>query len=156
MAGFVPWLTQNWLPLLQAVGIIGGLCFTAASIRRDTKARRASDILALSQQHRDLWGELYKQPELQRVLDPACDLILKPISPLEEEFLNSVIVHFYTGWLLSKGGALALLPVSALQADVLSFFKLPIPKAVWSQSKLTRDPEFVRFIESCRKQEVPS
>jgi hypothetical protein len=143
------WLQQNWFTLLQSAGIIFGLLFTALTIRRDTKARRATDLLSLAQHHRELWGELHRRPELRRVLENVVDLIAAPITPAEQEFLNVVFVHFYTGWLLAKSGVVAMIPKRAVAADIRSFFSLPIPNAVWQQSRECRDPKFVQFVEKC-------
>ena len=140
---------ENWFPVLQGVGIIGGLLFTALSIRRDTKARRSTDLLALAQQHRDLWSETYKNPELGRILAPTVDLMARKISIAEKEFLNVVFVHFYTGWLLAKQGELALIPMEAVEADIRGFFVLPIPQKVWNETRSNRDPKFVEFVSQC-------
>jgi hypothetical protein len=143
------WFKDNWFPLLQSTGIVCGLFFTAISVRRDTKARRTTDLLVLAQQHRDLWGELHRRPELRRIQQKEADLISAPITPAEEEFLNVVFVHFYTGWLLVSEGAIALMPIKALAADIQVFFKLPIPNSVWHQTIKSRDPSFVSFVEKC-------
>ena len=119
--------------LVQGVGIVGGLIFTALSIRRETKARKVSDLLTLTAQQRKLWIKMHERPELQRILKAEVDLVSQPISSGEEQYLNEIIVHFNTGWLLAKSGA--LIEASGLAADMRSFFSLPIPKAVWNQGK---------------------
>jgi hypothetical protein len=68
-------------------------------------------------------------------------------SKAEQHFLNSVVVHFNMGWLLARSGS--LLGMEGLRRDVRSFFRRPLPEAVWNETKKARDPEFVRFIESC-------
>jgi len=141
------WVAKNWFPLLQAVGIIAGLLFTALALRRNTKARKASDLLTLTKHHRELWSDVYQRPELRRILSPDVDLIASPITAAEQEFLNVAVVHFNTGWLLACEGG--LLKMEGLKGDVRSFFSLPIPKAVWNQTRQHRDPEFVHFVESC-------
>jgi hypothetical protein len=145
--GLSGWVRENWFTLLQGIGIVAGLFFTAVSIRQQTRARRISDLLTLTAQHRELWGEIQRQPLLSRVLSRNVDLIANPISAIEEEFLNTVIVHFSTGWQLARDGA--LVPLKAMRVDTRMFFSLPIPRAVWEQSKPIRDPKFVRFVESC-------
>src|SRR5258706_13003324 len=132
MAGFEEWLTNNWFSLLQSLGIICGLLFTATSIRRDTAARRASDLLSLSERHQDLWAELYRRPELRRIRSKDVDLLANPVTGSEEEFLKLVFAHFHTGWLLARNGALVQLEVFA--EDVHTFFALPIPKTVWKDA----------------------
>ncbi|MCI0534444.1 MAG: hypothetical protein L0Z50_04385 [Verrucomicrobiales bacterium] len=147
MAFSLAWLDQNWFTLLQSAGIIGSLWLTGATVRRDARARRVSNILALSEQHRDLWGEVHRRPELSRILSKEVDLIAQPISTSEEEFLNLVIVHFRTGWLLAMEESINRL--DAIRSDVLSFFSLPLPRCVWEQTKHARDKDFVDFIDSC-------
>ena len=46
--GIWGWLAENSFNLLSAVGIIGGLCFTAHSLRSETKTRRIANLLALT------------------------------------------------------------------------------------------------------------
>ena len=145
MAPFLLWLKDNWFPLLQGIGIIAGLFFTAASIRRDTKARKIGDLLALTQQHRELWSEVHRRPDLARIFDADLDLIGFPITAVEEKFLLLVLVHFTTGWQLARQGS--MLSLDVLATDVRWFFNLPLPRAVWEQTKAIRDPKFVKFVE---------
>lgn len=149
MAAFLFWLNQNWFSFLQSLGIVGGLWFTAAAIRRDTKARKASDLLKLLEQHRELWSDIHRRPELERVLSQELDLVAQPISIAEEEFINLVIVHFHTGWMLSRSGSTNSL--AALGKDVVSFFSLPLPRKVWEKTEHKRDAAFVRFVAKCMK-----
>lgn len=88
---------------------------------------------------------MLSKPELSRVTAPEVDLIERPISVPEEEFLNLVISHFFLWWLLAKESQ--IVSVAVLESDAQSFFNLPIPKVVWGRTKGTRDPAFVRFIE---------
>src|SRR5439155_20149793 len=116
MAGSWEWLANNWFSLIQGLGIICGLLFTAFSIRRDTAARRASDLLSLSERHQELWAELYRSPELRRIRNREVDLLAEPVTAAEEEFLKLVFVHFHVGWLVAQRGA--LVPMEAVKKDV--------------------------------------
>ena len=147
MDAIFAWLHENWFLFLQSAGIVGGLLFTALSIRGGTNARKVSDLLNLTAQHRELWNEVYRRPELSRIFATAADLVAKPVSVAEERFLNEVIVHFNTGWHLARRKS--LVPMAALKADVRSFFNLPIPRTVWRQTRGSREARFVRFVESC-------
>jgi hypothetical protein len=141
------WLRDNWFPVLQTIGIMGGLLFTAVSIRQSTNARKTSDLLALTEQHRQLWNEVYSRPELGRIYSEGADLIAAPVTITEERFLNEVIVHFQTGWQLACQGS--LITLDAMRADARTFFKLPIPRHVWRQTKAGREEKFVKFVEDC-------
>jgi hypothetical protein len=39
------WLIEHWFDLIQTVGIIGGLLFTAHAIRKDEMARTISNTI---------------------------------------------------------------------------------------------------------------
>ena len=145
VAPLLKWLEDNWFSLLQSIGIISGFVFTALTLRRDTKSRKRTEVLALTQQHRELWSEVHRRPELARILQTEVNLVAQPISTAEEEYLNLIIIHFNTGWQLAREGA--SLTLQTLRKDVRTFFSLPVPRAVWEQSKSARDPEFVRFVE---------
>ena len=58
VAPLLKWLEDNWFSLLQSIGIISGFVFTALTLRRDTKSRKRTEVLALTQQHRELWSEV--------------------------------------------------------------------------------------------------
>ena len=150
MVDVVPWLSSNWFSLLQGVGIIAGLFFTGVSLRREAVSRRMNTLLALSQQHRELWGEVHRHPELGRVLAESADLLNQPITMAEQEFLNIVFVHFATGWEMMK--RYRLVSEAAFRRDVTSFLSLPIPCHVWEKTKSLREPRFVRFVERCLKE----
>ena len=64
MASFFSWVQSNWSNAVGAAGIIGGLWFTAASFRQETKAKETANILTLNQQHRDLWSRAQERQEL--------------------------------------------------------------------------------------------
>ncbi len=148
MSHVVPWLSQNWFTLLQGIGIIAGLIFTGISLRRETLSRRMNALLTLTEQHRELWSEVHRRPDLGRILAAEVDLLGHPITTAEEEFLNIVFVHFSTGWEMSVRHR--LISRDAFREDVRRFFSLPIPNQVWERTKAVRDPRFVRFVDGCR------
>ena len=147
MAEWRLWLEQNWFSLLQSLGIVGGLWFTGLSVRRDARARQASDLLAWTQQHRELWSESHRRPELARTLSPEADLVGRPITVAEEEYVNTIIVYFNAGWSLARRGKLVNL--ETLAEDVRSFFVLPLPHAIWNRTKRGREAGFVQFVDRC-------
>lgn len=149
MDALFAWLSQNWFSLLQSVAIVAGLLFTAISIRRETRNRKVGDLLTLAERHRELWSEVHRLPELQRVMSEEADLVANPITTAEREFLNLAFVHFNIGWQLA--GANTFLSLEALSLDAKRFFSLPLPRSVWNSARQTRDPKFVNFIESSLK-----
>ena len=141
------WLEENWFSVLQGAGIIGSLLFTGISLRKDIAARRFTDLLAVTTEHRELWSEAHRRPDLERVLATQIDLVSRPLTTAEDEFLNIIIVHFQTGWeLAQQKGTVAM---EELELDARHFFSLPLPHEVWTQSRFRRNPRFVEYIDKC-------
>jgi hypothetical protein len=134
-----------WFLLIQSLGIVGSLCLTAVATFKDAKAKEIENVLRLAELHKNVWAELREKPDLARILDSEADVIASPPSTTEAEFLNSVIVHYQTGWWVSKSGGMTTL--KEMEADSRDFFSLPLPNAVWYRTKRIRNPDFVRFVD---------
>ncbi len=142
---FTAWLEQHWFNLVQTLGIVASSLLATVTLRRESRARRLGDYLTVIEQHRELWSEAHRRPDLARLFQPELDLIAAPVTVAEEEYLNLVIDHFHTGWLLARSGVVLRLEV--LEADAREFFRLPLPRRVWEMTRGRRDPKFVRFVE---------
>lgn len=153
MGNFTPWAEQNWFPLVQTLGILGSLIATYIALIRDRKAWKLGNYLTLAGHHRDLWRDAHSNPALDRILTTEADLIAKPITPQEQEFLNLVIVHFHTGWIVAREKV--YLPLELLAADAKAFFQLPLPREVWKRNRTFQDPQFARFIEKAAQLTSP-
>jgi len=122
--------------------------FTAHTIRKDERARKIGNLIAVNQQYSDIWREIYDRPELARVLGKDADLKKQPVSDQEQFFVKMLIQHLQTvHWAMKMG---VFVRIQGLQKDVREFFALPIPKAVWENIKPFQDSNFVRFIEETR------
>lgn len=140
------WLAENWFNLLNSVGIIGGLWFTAVSLHSEAKTRRVANLLTITANYREVWQEFFRSPELARVIEPSADLSKQPVTPAEEFFVNLIISHISSVHEALKDELLT--KQEGLRQDVRSFFSLPVPKAVWSATKLLQNRDFAAFIES--------
>jgi hypothetical protein len=125
VAAFQGWLDANWFNLVQTVSIVAGLLFTASSLRKDSRSRRLSNLLALKEEHRELWNTIYSRPQFSRILQTEVDLVAMPLTNEEEVFLRQLIVHVATAWELIQEGIPLNLP--AFRSDVAEFFSLPLP-----------------------------
>jgi len=142
------WIADNWVNILNAVGVVGGLFFTATSIRSGAKTQRVANLLTVTSNHREIWKEFSNRPELARILDATVDLTKQPVTPDEAEFVNSVILHVSSVYYAMKDGIVVTL--EGLRRDVCAFFSLPIPRAVWEKRKVFQNADFVKFVESCQ------
>lgn len=145
MGFLISWFSSHWHFLVESLGIIGSLIFTGVTVRRDLEARRVTEHLTLSGQHRRLWGQLHRRRGLNRVLEADRDLVQEPVTREEQLFLELAFVHFHTGWLICREDG-SLTPVRVLALDAGHFFTLPAPSAVWAMARQSYQPEFVTFI----------
>ena len=142
------WVLENWFELLSAIGIVGGLFFTAFSLRSETKTRRIANLLAITSNHREVWKEFLRHPELASVFDPSADVSKHPVTRHEQMFVELVILHTSSVYYAMKDELVVKL--EGLRRDVSQFLSLPIPSAIWDRIKLVQNDDFVAFIESCR------
>jgi hypothetical protein len=140
--GVAAWFLNNWIDLLQTVGIVSGLVFSAYSTRKDADARKIANLIALSERHHAIWKQFYDRPELARILSASA---LAPVTPEEKRFVISIIVHLDTVHRATK--AKMFVSLEGLQRDIKDFFSLPIPKNVWEEVKPVQDSAFIAFVE---------
>ena len=143
------WFAENWFDLFSSAGIIGGLWFTAVSLHSETKTRRVANLLTLTANYREVWKEFFRSPELARVIEPSANVAKQPVTPAEEFFVSLVISHTSSVYEALKDDLLN--KQEGLRRDVRSFFSLPVPKAVWTKTKLLQNHDFAAFIESSLK-----
>ena len=143
---FWEWISQNWFDLFGSAGV-AGLWFTVVSLREETKARRVSNRIGLTENHRALWSECFHNRQLLRVLDASVDLSKDPITIEEEIFVGMAIQQLHATCDAIKSG-LTINP-EGICHDIWSFFSLPIPKTVWAKAKSLQNHDFVAFVESC-------
>ena len=140
------WFGENWFTALQTLAIVSGLVFPTITLRRDDRSRRSASLFQLTAHHRDVWVELFKQPELRRVLSPQPDLAREPVTDNEALFVGFLILHLNTAHNAVAQGLMP--PLAGLGADIRTFFSRPIPRAVWNDLRRFQDPAFVVFIEA--------
>ena len=145
MADFLSWFEGNWSNVFAAAGIIGGLLFTSASFRADAKNRQITNLLALDERHRALWGEVKQRPELKRILSENVDFLAEPLTAEEDVSMWQIIQQFETGWRVEK--IMNRGELESLARDAGEFFTLPLPRAVWEKEKKFRNQRFVRFVK---------
>jgi hypothetical protein len=146
--GLGEWIFQNSFNLLSAIGIIASLCFTAFSLRSETKTRRIANLLTITANHRELWNKVLFNPQLKRVVNPTADLVTQPITDEEEMFVNMVIQHVNSVYYAMSDQL--VFKYEGLRRDIAEFLSLPIPKSVWGKIKQFQNDKFVAFVESCR------
>ncbi len=109
--------------------------------------QRTTNVLALKQQHDELWRIVYERPKLSRVINPDADLKRKPVTLQEELLVVLLVAHLATA---RQASARANLELSdSLRQDVRWLFSLPVPNAVWQKIKTRHAAEFVAFINAC-------
>jgi hypothetical protein len=140
------WFTEYGYHVLEAVGIVGGLLFSAYASHRDEESRRVANSIEINSQYRQIWQRLYDNPQLSRILSERVDFENAPITFEEELFVGILVSHLSTVFRAMKHGL--FVELEGLRKDVDSFFVLPIPRAIWEKKKDFQDRVFVEFIEA--------
>jgi hypothetical protein len=151
--GISNWIAQNWFAVVQTGAMTGGLLLAACALWLDARARRVSNLIRLTEQHRDLWERMFVQPELARILDPAANLAKSPVTAQEEQFVIFIILHLSNTYYATQAGFFQR--PSGLGKDIEQFFSLPIPRTVWERVKDLQEQPFVTFVETYRQEPVP-
>jgi hypothetical protein len=141
------WFTAHWFDLAQTAGIVGSLLFAAYTTHKDERARRIANSIAMNDQYRQIWKEIYDHPKLARVLQNDADVEKEPVSVEEERFVTTLILNLGTAFRAMKYGEFVTL--EGLEKDVRGFLSLPIPKMLWKKLKPLQDGNFAEFIEKC-------
>ena len=149
MGDMTQWLTENCFNLFSAVGIMGGLWFTAISLHSETKTRRVANLLTVTANYREIWKEYLHNPKLIRVLDASADVVNQPITPDEELFVGLILSHINSVFYATNDKL--VVEWEGLRRDVGAFFSLPLPKAVWIKTRLLQNQDFAAFIDSSLK-----
>ena len=142
---WLDWLGENWTHLLEATGIISGLWFSVLTMRWDERATRVSNLLTLTREHRELWLEFYRHPELARVMDAKADLHRLPVTMDEALFVKLLIQHLHAAYQAMRNGV--FIEVEGMRADVRAFIALPIPHALWPGLRPLQNRDFVAFVD---------
>jgi|SRR4051812_46511383 hypothetical protein len=143
------WDLGAWRDLIATIGVIASLLLAAYSSYKEEKARKVSNLIAITQLHSDLWREPERDSRLDRVTQKNVDLEKQPITAAEMQFVKRLVMHLSTVFRVKREGVLT--PLNGLEKDVQDFFTLPIPKAVWEQLRAYQDYDLVRFIEQTVK-----
>ena len=147
------WVLGHGQDSLQVVGIVAGLVFTALGLRTETRSRRIQTLITLTQQHRDIWEEVTRRPELRRVTDVNADLKARPVTAEEARFVGFVILHIHCWVRAQQAGEVAR--IETFERDLRALFALPVAAAVWEQRRLFLDQDFVAFIHCTLSEKSP-
>ena len=127
------WLGSNIFDIVSTVGVIGSLWFTSLAFWAEARARRVSNHVQITANHREIWKLCLMLPALDRVSDEKMDLVQFPVTNAELIFVNLVIAHLNTAYYALRSDV--TVDVEALRRDVSNFLSLPIPSAVWEKAK---------------------
>ncbi len=141
------WLAQQGKETLETIALLVGLYVTAASFRADAKERRLSNLMQLTDSHRELWMEIDQRTDLSRLLKEDADLKKEPVTVSEKRFAHLLITHFAVSYVAVKSGLVS--DMAGLRNDVKRFFTLPIPAEVWKWSREFQSRELVVFVNEC-------
>ncbi|HEY3489579.1 MAG TPA: hypothetical protein VGK27_05585 [Candidatus Deferrimicrobiaceae bacterium] len=142
----VQWLSTNWFSVIQTLGIMSSLLFTAHTLRSNNKSQRIANLFQITQYHRDMWANTFEHPELQVIFDPAVDLSRRQVTREERIFVTMMILHLNATFEAIEANAIA--PIDGLRKDIVDFFSLPIPRVIWNDIRKYQNKRFVKFVQT--------
>jgi len=145
MLAFESSLATNLFLLVETIGVVSSLLFTAHTVRAAEKSQRLTNLFSLTSYHRQIWMQLFTKPELRRVMNPSVDVHDQDITEEERLFVKLLILHLSTTYQATE--LHAVVPIEGLEKDVASFISLPIPYKVWSEISRYQNRDFVRFVQ---------
>jgi hypothetical protein len=149
--GIWEWFSANWFNVFSSIGIMGSFWVGIKAVRFDAKTRQVSNLLAVTTNYRQMWKDYFDNPKLSRVLDANADVRSEPVTPEEEFFVNQVIFHVSTFYYATMDDL--FIAQTGASHDIAEFFSLPVPRAVWANSKLLQNHDFAAFIDSSLAEE---
>jgi hypothetical protein len=145
---FIHLIATHSFDLFTSVAIVGSLLFAGLELRHVQKTQRVTNLLEITKQHRQIWSEPIKRPELLRILQADVDLEIRPLITSEALFATFLINHLNVSFQARKEKMYA--SEDAVHKDIKWIFSLPIPKAVWEKLREFQDPEFLKYVEANR------
>ncbi len=145
MESLVAILEANFT-LIQTAGIVGSFLLASWALFIDAKVRRASNLIAITAHHREIWSQIYSTPSLTRITDSDADLDKRPITTKEWHFTRSLFLHLASAYQAASDGLLAT--PEGLRSDVRDFLLLPIPRKVWIEIRMKQNAKFRQFVDS--------
>ena len=125
---------------------MGSFWIGIIAFRSEAKTRRVANLLTVTANYREIWKEYYGNPQLARVLDAAANVEERPVTPEEELFVGQVIFHISNVFYAMKDDL--FIAQEGSRRDIAQFSSLPVPKAVWTKTKLLQNQDFAAYIDS--------
>jgi hypothetical protein len=121
--------------------------FEVADTRPEISRMHKMDaIVDLIQQQHTIWLRFFDAPSLKRILEAKLDLSKNPVTEDETIFTSFIILHLTTVFIAVRRGMIP--PPAKLDADLKSFFALPIPRVVWQQTKDRHDADTMSYLDA--------
>lgn len=128
MRGMYQFLKENWLEVGTVLAGSISVLVAIAGHFSGRSSEKADFRFSVDESYERVWSKHNGNPALQRVTDDRVDLEKKPVSLEEERFILLLLNH-----LTSTVKAIELGKYEkpdGMEADVINFFKKPIPRAV--------------------------
>jgi hypothetical protein len=108
-----------------------------------SRIRRMDLLVNLTQHHRTIWLKFFDAPNLERIFKSEWDNHL--ITEEETLFVQLILLHLTTILTAVRKGL--LVKPADLDADLKTFFWLPIPAITWQRTKVFYDAATRRYID---------
>lgn len=135
----------------QALALIFGIIFTVTQLARTARSAKATNLLAITKNHRELWAMALESPELQELIDPAFSVkAAMDLSAKQRYFVNFVLLHMASTYELTRLHVLT--KNSEIDRDVGALISLPAFTIMWKDLRPYHPCRFQKYVDKCIKE----
>lgn len=146
-------LLEALIALAPQAGILlaaFGLLLNAYATLKNIRSRKLLNYQEIIKSHRELWKlTLDDTGKFSRILVPDLNLCASPVSPEERRFVSLLLLHMTSAFYFAKHSD--IVRIEKLREDVWDVMSMPIPRAVWLESRHYFNRDFVKLIERPRR-----
>lgn len=149
----INYIINNAGNIIQSLGVILTLLFTAVQIRTANKINKFNTVMAIAQAHKELWSKTLDNTDLARfnLPDDKIDITSTPVNEAEEMFAILIISHMNMVYHANRMG---IFPLSDAQTSgMVELINSPIVKKVWTDIIPYQEIGYVKFMSRLERRQ---
>ncbi len=136
--------------VVQISILVLGATLTVLQLGRTARAARATNLLAITKNHREIWTFALEHPDTLELMDPEMPFSgIQDLSNDQRQFADFLLLHMASAHALVKRGLLSR--NRSDRRDVGGVLALPAFRAIWADLQSYHPPRFRRYANKCLK-----
>ena len=136
--------------VLQICILVVGATLTVLQLGRTARSARATNLLTITKNHREIWTFALDHPDTFELMDPEIPFSgIENLSNDQRQFVNFLLLHMASAHALVKGRLLSR--NRSARRDVGGVLALPAFRAIWAELQSYHPARFRRYANKCLK-----